>query len=104
MQGSLLADESGSAGFIQEMIMTIYLKIYLAVIAISFLVVWASRLVSKSKTTQRKVVSLSHNGQWKFERQQGFVRPDRRASRSSVGVPRGPSIIEKMSNRKPWGW
>ena len=89
--------------------MTTYFKIYLAVVAVSLLVVWASRLISKSKTAQAKVVSLSHNGQWKFVRQQGFVRPDRRASRSSVGVPRGASIIEnvsnrKLSNRKPWGW
>ena len=89
--------------------MTIYFKIYLAVVAVSLLVVWASRLISKSKAAQAKVVSLSHDGQWKLARQQGFVRPDYRASRSSVGAPRGSSIIEnfsnrKLSNRKPWGW
>ena len=84
--------------------MTTYLKIYIAVIAISILLVWAYRLISKSKSVHENVVSLSRDGQWSFERQQGFVRPDRRASRASVGAPRGSAIIEKVSNRKPWGW
>ena len=97
-------DRNGNQGFRfggcqnQEMNMTEYLLLMLAVIAASLVAVCLYRYVFRRKLFGQRVVSLSDgSGHFQHRRQRGFIHPRADTSQRKTAGDKGPI-------RKPWGW
>lgn len=84
----------------QGMYMIAYLILLLAAVVVAYLAIRFYRLIADSRVPEVKMVALSDSrGQWRLQRQKGFVQSDRPGA-----AQRRTQTAKKGSVRKPWGW